>query len=138
MADQGNHRVVKWYAGASVGVLIFGTSGTSGSTVSLLNSPTSILLVNKNHKLTLVNREACELLVQSETELLGQDWFDVFVPDEIRAEKIAHFSEILAGDLDPRTGFEHPILTRDGEKAVRWRVAVIEDETGASAGAARR
>jgi PAS domain S-box-containing protein len=95
----------------------------------------NIVVVNKNHKLTLVNQEACELLGQSETELLGQDWFDEFVPQPIRAEKIALFSEILAGDLDPRSGFEHVVLTRRGERVVKWRIALLEDETGASAGA---
>lgn len=45
IADGGNNRIQKWTSGASSGTTVAGSSsGTAGSTVSLLNSPTSVWL----------------------------------------------------------------------------------------------
>lgn len=42
VADSNNNRAVSWAFGASTGVLVAGQTGTSGSTASLINAPTSI------------------------------------------------------------------------------------------------
>lgn len=90
-----------------------------------------VLVVNKNHKITLVNQQACELLGETETELLGQDWFDSFVAPALRTEKIALFSELLAGDMDPVGNQEYAIRTQtEDEQLISWHVSPLEDESG--------
>lgn len=44
IADQGNHRIVRWVSGASSGTVVAGATGVAGSNSTLLDNPCSVIL----------------------------------------------------------------------------------------------
>ncbi|CAF0947181.1 unnamed protein product [Rotaria sordida] len=48
VVDRGNHRIQQWIKGYVYGITIVGVTGTSGSSSSLLNSPTTITFDSNN------------------------------------------------------------------------------------------
>jgi PAS domain S-box-containing protein len=63
-------------------------------------------------------------------EVLGQSWFDVFVPEDQRAElKRIFFDPVLREEIPAH--YENEILTRSGERRlVAWNNTVLRDAGG--------
>ncbi|MFC1833100.1 PAS domain S-box protein [Thermodesulfobacteriota bacterium] len=81
------------------------------------------------------NKKATEVLGCSEDEIIGQDWFENFVPDECRQEVFGVFSNIIDGELEPVTSYENPILTKNGEqRLIAWHNNFLKDESGVVVG----
>ena len=68
-------------------------------------------------------------------EVLGQNWFDRFLPDSIREAVRQRFVHIYRETpSEPETfppQFENPILTRDGrERSILWNNSILRDRQG--------
>ena len=87
---------------------------------------------------TLANRKACEVLGHDERDVVGRDWFDLAVPDEIREPLRELYESFIRGES---RGFEHlenPILTRSGDqRLISWHNAPLRDGSGAVTGILR-
>lgn len=82
-------------------------------------------------KVTLANETACDLLGREESEIVGRDWFDTFVPVSDRAETRAGFEELMADNIEQVEEFENAVLTADGEKRIiEWHNTVLRDDEG--------
>ncbi|MHA1674764.1 MAG: PAS domain S-box protein [Promethearchaeota archaeon] len=80
---------------------------------------------------TLINRKGCEVLGYPEEEILGRNWFENFVPENIREVIISVSKQLLRGEIEPAEYFENPILTKDGkERLIAWHNTLIKDEFG--------
>jgi PAS domain S-box-containing protein len=92
--------------------------------------------IDRKGKVALVNRKACEVLGYQETEILGKNWFENFVPERLR-EKVKGVSLALAaGETEKTEFFENPVLTKKGEeRIIAWHNAVLKDEKGRITGA---
>jgi PAS domain S-box-containing protein len=87
--------------------------------------------LNGRGEVVLINQKACRVLGYTEREIRGRNWFDVFVPPEMREAVRATFQRLLAGDLAPVQNFENQVLTKSGERRlVAWQNALLEDEHG--------
>lgn len=79
----------------------------------------------------LANRRACEVLGWPESEILGRNWFDRFLPEEARQGAKEVFGRLMAGELQGAERYENPVLTRSGERRlVAWRNASLRDGEG--------
>ena len=58
---------------------------------------TLIVVLKPDGTIDTVNRKTCEVLGYAEDELLGHDWFDLVVPDEIRETAREVFLRVLGG-----------------------------------------
>jgi two-component system cell cycle sensor histidine kinase/response regulator CckA len=94
-----------------------------------LDTATVILLaLDKDGRITLVNRFACGILGWTEEELLGRDWVDTCLPARIRDEVRRKLDDVRGGDL--AVG-ENNILTRSGEeRLIEWHDTVLRDDAG--------
>ena len=93
----------------------------------------SVILValNTQGEITLINQMGCTILGFEEHDLIGQNWFDNFVAEDIRQVLIDNFNRVLAGE-DIGNVFEYhenSVITRSGEKRIiAWHNVVIRDE----------
>lgn len=90
-----------------------------------------ILVVEKNEKVSLVNREGASVLGYVDTEIIGQNWFDNFIPKTERQEVRQLFHDIMNGRLEQREYHENKIITKNGQqKLIRWYNRLLPDEQG--------
>ena len=75
-----------------------------------------------------------ELTGYAAHEVLGRDYFSIFVPDESLKQRIhAEMCRILAGT--PTRGFENPVRCKDGsERWVVWNAQRLAGSPGGRAG----
>ncbi len=87
--------------------------------------------VDASGLVTLINKKGCEVLGYPEEEILGKNWFENFIPENIREEIIPVSKQLLRGEIEPVEYFENPILTKDGkERLIAWHNTLIKDEFG--------
>jgi len=85
--------------------------------------------------ITLLNRRACQVLGVVETETLGRNWFDNYVPERSRAQVRATFASLMEGNLDPVEYYENPVLTASGEeRLIVWHNSLLRDGQGRPTG----
>ncbi len=92
-----------------------------------------IVVVDASQTVSLINRRGCEILGLPESEILGKNWFDHFIPAEARAEARANFVKLLLMGSKRRLCeyAEGPLLQRGGgERTIAWHNTLLEDLTG--------
>lgn len=95
-----------------------------------------LVAVNRDGQIEMINRHGAKLLGYSETDLIGKNWFEMFVPSSVREKRVAAFEKMLLGN-DP--GDDHVynglVLCADGtEKMLQWRNALLREECGSVSG----
>lgn len=93
-----------------------------------------ILALDRNGRITLINREGERFLGRSEDEVIGLDWFAVFVPDAEKERVCRAFHAAMEG----KSGFEvneNPVLSQAGVvRQILWKNVVLTDDDGVPAG----
>ncbi|HUR21412.1 MAG TPA: response regulator [Vicinamibacterales bacterium] len=86
---------------------------------------TILLALDLEGRITLVNRYACNLLGRPATELIGQKWIEICLPERVRPEVGKYFDTLLEGDTSIR---ENPIISNSGEeRLIEWRNTLLRD-----------
>lgn len=90
-----------------------------------------ILAIDKNHKVTLINKKGCEVLGLEESEIIGKDWFENFIHIQIR-EKITDVFDRAMEDMEEMLEYsENSVLTADGQRRViAWHNKIVRDDNG--------
>lgn len=92
---------------------------------------TIIVALDREGIITLINRQACELLDYQEQELLGQNWFNICMPALVKQEVFAVFQLLMAGERKAASYNENEIVTRSGEtRLIAWHNTFVEDDQG--------
>ncbi|MCW8963324.1 MAG: PAS domain S-box protein [Gammaproteobacteria bacterium] len=83
----------------------------------------------------LINRRGCEIIECNESDVIGKNWFDGYIPERMIDDvKNAHHM-LMSGDTEPVETYENPIVSTSGdEKVVLWNNSVIYDEEGKAIG----
>jgi PAS domain S-box-containing protein len=90
-----------------------------------------LVVIGRDHKVTLINPKGCEILGYEESDIVGRDWFENFLPEYVRDTVVSGFDELMRGDLQPMEYFENPVLTSSGEeRLIAWHNTMIYDEEG--------
>lgn len=96
----------------------------------------SVMLDGKGN-LTFVNDYLLELTGYRWEEVIGQNWFDMFVPSEIRDQVKARFARLIRGEEESLKNNENEILTSSGERRlVTWNNTELLDADGRIIGTA--
>jgi len=86
-------------------------------------------------KVILINQRGTEILGRRQEEIIGQDWFEGFLPLRIRDQVRAVFGRLMAGEVEPGGHYENPVLTAGGEeRIVAWHNATLKDGAGRISG----
>ncbi|MDH4229659.1 MAG: PAS domain-containing protein [Nitrospirota bacterium] len=93
-----------------------------------------IVALDHQGRVTLLNRKAYQVLGYPEGTLEGHDWFDLILPEPIRASVRTMF-EVSLRDATLPDHFENQVLTRGGtQRLVEWHNVLLRDATGAVIG----
>lgn len=89
------------------------------------------VLLDRNEKVQLINKKGCEILGYEEKAILGRNWFDHFLPENIRKSVRNSFRLLISGSIDNLEYYENPVKTRSGEeRIIAWHNTMLTDEKG--------
>lgn len=92
-----------------------------------------VMIVALDHRgrITLINKMGCEVLGYAEEDILGNYWFDCYVPEDVRDETRTAFRELVSGKRPARPCYENRILTSRGEeRTIEWHDTVLTNQGG--------
>ncbi|NHI92221.1 MAG: PAS domain S-box protein [Candidatus Lokiarchaeota archaeon] len=90
-----------------------------------------LIILNRDQTVSLINKKGCEILGYSEEEIIGKNWFENFIPKNIKGEVKEVFERLMIGDIEPVKYFENFILTKEGkQRIIAWNNRYLRDETG--------
>ncbi len=90
-----------------------------------------IIGIDTQGTVKLVNKKGCEVLGYEESEIIGKNWFDNFLPERIRDEIISISNKLLSDEIEFIKDYEKLILTKNGkEKLIAWHNSVLKDDEG--------
>jgi len=90
-----------------------------------------IVAIDADRKVTLINKKGCEILGYNESEIIGKNWFDHFLPKRLRNEVESSFEDLIEQSPSAFEYRENPILTKNGaERLIAWHNTVLRDDAG--------
>ncbi len=90
-----------------------------------------ILALNTEGIVTLVNQQGCKILNGQESEIVGKNWFDQFLPESVIEQTKHVFAKLISGNAEVFEYFEQAILTCDKqERTIAWHNVLLHDEKG--------
>ncbi|MBW1671644.1 MAG: PAS domain S-box protein [Deltaproteobacteria bacterium] len=103
--------------------------------VNLLETANAfILTLDINANITLFNKFAAKLTGYKSEEVLGKNWFDLFIPKRNGSVIGEVFSNALGG-ISEFSSYDNPILLKNGsERIISWENTVLKDENGEISG----
>ncbi|MHB8057836.1 MAG: PAS domain S-box protein [Desulfuromonadaceae bacterium] len=89
--------------------------------------------LNRAGEIILINKKGSRILGYHDDELLGQNWFDVCLPEQVREKVKKLFAAQLASDITPFEFHENEIINRNGEeRLISFHNTLLHDEYGVS------
>lgn len=90
-----------------------------------------IVVIDQDEKVSMINDAGCKLLGFTREEILGQNWFERFLPqEEIERVRIT-FSQILNGVVLNVEFYENRVVTKSGELVdIAWHNNLLRDKEG--------
>ena len=90
-----------------------------------------IVAINNKGIVCLINKKGRDVLGYAEEEIMGQNWFDLCVPEEDREERKDTFVKVMAGKIKEVEDYENSIITKSGEeRIIAWHNTTLRDEKG--------
>ena len=90
-----------------------------------------LLVLDREGRVSMINRRGLEVLGYDEGELDGADWVSTCVPSRDRGQVRAVFEQLMAEAAEPAGYYENPVLTKGGEeRTIAWQNAVLRDANG--------
>ncbi|WP_455210800.1 ATP-binding protein [Kaarinaea lacus] len=78
--------------------------------------------------ITLINQPACRILERTEDELIGNNWFDLCLPPDVKESTLSGFYKIMQGKLDGVDYYENPIISKSGrQRLIAWKNSYFTD-----------
>lgn len=89
--------------------------------------------LNKAGEIILMNKKGSEILGYKHDELLGQNWFDVCLPESIRERVKGIFDLQIAGDIAPIEFHENCVVNRCGdERLIAFHNTLLHNQNDVS------
>lgn len=96
---------------------------------------TMMVALDRNGRVELFNKKGEEILGYKEEEILGQVWFDMFVPPESKESVKRSFETLMSGERESIEYFESVLVTKSGKKIyIAWHNSMVYDQDGNIAG----
>ncbi|OHD19870.1 MAG: hypothetical protein A2Y38_26705 [Spirochaetes bacterium GWB1_59_5] len=81
--------------------------------------------------ITMLNDSGYKILGYESPELIGKNYIETFLPEEIRVDMHAYYSKRKTEDQSKVDTHQYAIVTKPGEKkTIYWRNAIIKDTQG--------
>jgi two-component system sensor histidine kinase/response regulator len=98
----------------------------------LVNTPQVGISLNPDGKIVFANAHFQKLTGWKEKEIIGRDWFDMFIPEDIREEIRDVFQTVMSQkDAAGFSTYENDIVKRNGEQRhIAWSNVLTKDARG--------
>jgi PAS domain S-box-containing protein len=94
------------------------------------------MMLDRNGQITYCNDHLLRLTGWRREEVIGQNWFDLFLPDDL-AEDLHRVHSALLENRPAAWHHENEIVTRSGERRlIRWNNSVLRSTSGEAIGTA--
>jgi PAS domain S-box-containing protein len=91
----------------------------------------TIVALDCQGRVTLINRRGCELLGYQEEEFTGRDFFGLCVPERFRPEAKRVFSGLMDGSIEAENPDEIRLMVKGGaERTIAWQHITLRDDEG--------
>ena len=77
-----------------------------------------LVALNISGEITLINKQGCKLLKTSETDAIGKNWFEHFLPKRKLDEVKGVFEQLMDGNIKPVEKYENPVRTSNGDERI--------------------
>jgi len=92
---------------------------------------TIIIIIDRDQTVSLINKKGCEVLGYLQKEIIGKNWFDVFIPEDSRDEVEGVFSKIISGEAESAVSFKNKVVTKTGiTRTIAWYSSELRNEEG--------
>ena len=90
-----------------------------------------IVGLDRTGTVTLINRRGCEILGYSEDEIVGRNWFEMMVPENLRPQLYEVFRQMVSGEIEPLRRYENSIQTKNGAlRHIDWNSDIETNDKG--------
>jgi PAS domain S-box-containing protein len=90
-----------------------------------------LVVIQADHTVSLINKMGCNILGYSEDDIVGQKWFENFLPPTMKKEMGRLFDLMLQGKAVFKEYQEYPLITyRRDERLISWHHILLRDENG--------
>ena len=95
--------------------------------IDVAGSP--MLTIGRDLNVYLVNRKTCKILGYDKEDIVGKNWFDMFIPkDEVNKQR-EYFLELLKEPVELPDTIQNTVLTKSGDrKLIEWHYVILKDE----------
>lgn len=62
-----------------------------------------------------------------DSEIIGKDWFNSFIPKHNRKQLSTLFDQVIKGETVPPDTYENIILVENEERLIQWRNGILRD-----------
>jgi two-component system CheB/CheR fusion protein len=90
-----------------------------------------IVALAADETVSLINQRGCEVLGYKESEIVGKNWFENFLPREQTGYVKSVFERVLSGEIKQNKYVENVVLDRSGEqRLIAWHNTTLLDDKG--------
>ena len=87
--------------------------------------------IDLDERVILINKKGCEALGYGYDEIVGQNWFNTFIPEISRDDVKGAFTKLISEEDGSVEYFKNPVLRKDcGLRIIAWHNTVIRNEAG--------
>jgi len=99
----------------------------------LINTPQIGIVLNPNDEISFANAHFLKLTGWEEQEVIGRNWFDMFIPENIREEVRGVFKTVMnQKGTHGLSTYENEIMVKDGTlKNIAWSNVLTKDAQSA-------
>jgi PAS domain S-box-containing protein len=90
-----------------------------------------IISLDNRGNITLLNESGHKLLGYENGDLIGRNWFESCLPEEVRKEVTGVFEKLMNGEIGNVLTYENIVITKNGNKIyILWHNTLLKDDSG--------
>ncbi len=90
-----------------------------------------LLVLNVDQTVQFINRKGCEILEEGESEIIGVNWIDKYIPETNREIVKREYNRFVNGEIELFENTEEPIIKKNGEKRIiAWHNRALRNQEG--------
>ena len=102
------------------------------------NAPVMTLVLDEHGTVLLINQAGCEALGRPVENIIGENWFDQFLPPRLQNKMKQKHDEMINNDIEPVKLFQSPIINAQGkERMIVWHNSTLRNKQGRIIGSLR-